>query len=130
MPHLQQILLADRRHHQYKTCHGLSRHPRPRRLELRFDFHPSVWILPLVPCKCAATNKHADRLPTVSAAQALEDISTDPRRFISTSIRALDNALVSVRTDDGDASSGLGGFQRGQVAEIWGPPGSGKTAFG
>ncbi|KAI1253404.1 hypothetical protein MGN70_005612 [Eutypa lata] len=71
------------------------------------------------------------RLPTVSAAQALEEISTDPRRFISTGIRALDKALVSVQNDDVNASSsGLGGFQRGQVAEIWGPPGSGKTALG
>lgn len=70
------------------------------------------------------------RLPTVSAAQALEEISTDPRRFISTGIRALDKALVSVQNDDVDASSsGLGGFQRGQVAEIWGPPGSGKIFF-
>lgn len=67
----------------------------------------------------------------MSAAQALEEISTDPRRFISTGIRALDKALVSVQNDDVDASSsGLGGFQRGQVAEIWGPPGSGKTALG
>ncbi|RYP53922.1 hypothetical protein DL768_001234 [Monosporascus sp. mg162] len=70
------------------------------------------------------------RLPTVSAAQALEDISTDPRRYISTGIRALDNALVGGPSDDGDASPGIGGFQRGQVIEIWGPPGSGKTALG
>ncbi|RYP91803.1 hypothetical protein DL770_002059 [Monosporascus sp. CRB-9-2] len=70
------------------------------------------------------------RLPTVSAAQALEDISADPRRYISTGIRALDNALVGGPSDDGDASPGIGGFQRGQVIEIWGPPGSGKTALG
>ncbi|RYP26422.1 hypothetical protein DL767_008046 [Monosporascus sp. MG133] len=70
------------------------------------------------------------RLPTISAAQALEDISTDPRRYISTGIRALDDALVGGPSDDGDASPGIGGFQRGQVIEIWGPPGSGKTALG
>ncbi|RYP80863.1 hypothetical protein DL769_002241 [Monosporascus sp. CRB-8-3] len=70
------------------------------------------------------------RLPTVSAAQALEDISTDPRRYISTGIRALDNALVGGPSEDGDASPGIGGFQGGQVVEIWGPPGSGKTALG
>ena len=72
----------------------------------------------------------ADRLPTVSAAQALEDISTDPRRFISTGIRALDKTLASVQDGDSDHLPGLGGFQRGQVAEIWGPPGSGKTTLG
>ncbi|RYP55571.1 hypothetical protein DL771_012325 [Monosporascus sp. 5C6A] len=67
---------------------------------------------------------------TSTPAQALEDISTDPRRYISTGIRALDNALVGGPSDDGDASPGIGGFQRGQVIEIWGPPGSGKTALG
>ncbi|RYP06428.1 hypothetical protein DL764_003164 [Monosporascus ibericus] len=67
---------------------------------------------------------------TSTPAQALEDISTDPRRYISTGIRALDNALVGGPNDDGDASPGIGGFQRGQVIEIWGPPGSGKTALG
>ncbi|RYP03193.1 hypothetical protein DL765_010578 [Monosporascus sp. GIB2] len=67
---------------------------------------------------------------TSTPAQALEDISTDPRRYISTGIRALDNALVGDPSDDGDASPGIGGFQRGQVIEIWGPPGSGKTALG
>ncbi|KAI1143152.1 P-loop containing nucleoside triphosphate hydrolase protein [Hypoxylon sp. FL0543] len=70
------------------------------------------------------------RLPTVSAAQALEDLGSDPRRFISTSLAAFDHALNDVI---GESSSGLprpGGLQKGQVAEIWGPPGSGKTAFG
>lgn len=85
----------------------------------------------------AQENKHdwladwrIDRLPTVSAAQALEEISTDPRRFIPTGIAALDEALVNVQPDDVEAYPSPGGFQRGQVAEIWGPPGSGKTAFG
>ena len=74
--------------------------------------------------------RHVDRLPTVSAAQALEDISNDPRRFIPTGIRALDKALASVRDADSDGPPRLGGFQRGQVIEIWGPPGSGKTTLG
>ncbi|KAI1779632.1 P-loop containing nucleoside triphosphate hydrolase protein [Hypoxylon cercidicola] len=70
------------------------------------------------------------RLPTVSAAQALEDLGADPRRFVSTSIESLDQSLNDVV---GDTSSELprpGGLQKGQVVEIWGPPGSGKTAFG
>ncbi|KAI0008602.1 P-loop containing nucleoside triphosphate hydrolase protein [Xylariaceae sp. FL0662B] len=71
------------------------------------------------------------RLPTISAAQALEDIRTDPLRFISTSLEGLDKALNDVSSDDINTSSPRpGGFQKGQVIEIWGPPGSGKTSFG
>ncbi|KAI5866752.1 P-loop containing nucleoside triphosphate hydrolase protein [Durotheca rogersii] len=70
------------------------------------------------------------RLPTVSAAQALEHLGTDPRRFISTSLGALDRALNDVVSRGEHALSSPGGFQKGQVVEIWGPPGSGKTTFG
>ncbi|KAK2021973.1 P-loop containing nucleoside triphosphate hydrolase protein [Colletotrichum zoysiae] len=69
------------------------------------------------------------RLPTVSAAEALEDLDGGVGRHISTGIARLDETLVSSfsRFDSGPAR---GGFQRGQVSEIWGPPGSGKTALG
>ncbi|KAK8079841.1 hypothetical protein PG997_007659 [Apiospora hydei] len=68
------------------------------------------------------------RLPTVSAADALEDLRTDRSRYVSTGHSSLDHALVESTTD---ADSSLpGGFQKGQVSEIWGPPGSGKTTFG
>ncbi|KAK2040342.1 P-loop containing nucleoside triphosphate hydrolase protein [Colletotrichum somersetense] len=69
------------------------------------------------------------RLPTVSAAEALEDLDGGVGRHISTGIARLDETLVSSfsRFDSGSAR---GGFQRGQVSEIWGPPGSGKTALG
>ncbi|KAK8042710.1 hypothetical protein PG994_013193 [Apiospora phragmitis] len=68
------------------------------------------------------------RLPTVSAAEALEDLRTDRSRYVSTGHSSLDQALVESTTD---ADSSLpGGFQKGQVTEIWGPPGSGKTTFG
>lgn len=55
------------------------------------------------------------RLPTVSAAQALEDFEGTQNHHISTGLPVL------------DASNGI---QKGSVTEIWGPPGVGKTAFG
>ncbi|KAI0022548.1 P-loop containing nucleoside triphosphate hydrolase protein [Xylariomycetidae sp. FL0641] len=65
------------------------------------------------------------RMPTVSAAQALDELKTDPQRYLSTGIDALDRAL----TDGPGASQCPGGIQKGQMVEVWGPPGSGKTAF-
>ncbi|OTB03751.1 hypothetical protein M426DRAFT_172322 [Hypoxylon sp. CI-4A] len=71
------------------------------------------------------------RLPTVSAAQALDDLGADPRRFVSTSLDAFDQALNDVVGESsGSTPSRPGGLQKGQVIEIWGPPGSGKTGFG
>ncbi|TQN73012.1 DNA repair protein rhp55 [Colletotrichum shisoi] len=69
------------------------------------------------------------RLPTVSAAEALEDLDDDVARHISTGIDRLDEALAfpGPLQESGTARKGL---QRGQVSEIWGPPGSGKTALG
>ncbi|KAI1435808.1 P-loop containing nucleoside triphosphate hydrolase protein [Xylaria sp. CBS 124048] len=73
------------------------------------------------------------RLPTVSAAQALDDLEADTRRFISTGITALDRTLaevsVPVSLDDGDEKQQAGGIRMGQIMEVWGPPGSGKTTF-
>ncbi|TIC95955.1 DNA repair protein rhp55 [Colletotrichum higginsianum] len=66
---------------------------------------------------------------TLSAAEALEDLDDDVARHISTGIDRLDEALAfsGPRQESGTARKGL---QRGQVSEIWGPPGSGKTALG
>ncbi|KAI1503087.1 P-loop containing nucleoside triphosphate hydrolase protein [Biscogniauxia marginata] len=69
------------------------------------------------------------RLPTVSAAEALESLDTDPSRFLSSGLPALDKALNHAVNGDSNASPHPGGIRRGQVVEIWGPPGSGKTAF-
>ena len=55
------------------------------------------------------------------------DFEENEGTFIPTGIPDLDAVLGSV-LDDGEC--GEGGVQRGQVTEIWGPPGSGKTAFG
>ncbi|KAK3398747.1 putative RAD55 protein [Sordaria brevicollis] len=67
------------------------------------------------------------RMPTVSAADALDDLNDgDNSPFIPTGLEALDAALKP--SLDIDIASG--GVQKGQVTEIWGPPGVGKTAFG
>ncbi|EAA32757.3 hypothetical protein GE21DRAFT_6581 [Neurospora crassa] len=67
------------------------------------------------------------RMPTVSAADALDDLNDgDNSPFIPTSIDALDAALKPSL----DIEIVTGGIQKGQVTEIWGPPGVGKTAFG
>ncbi|RDA96228.1 hypothetical protein CP533_1724 [Ophiocordyceps camponoti-saundersi (nom. inval.)] len=57
------------------------------------------------------------RLPTVAASQALDELDDDP---LPTGLDRLDRAL---------SSRPHGGFKRGQVTEIWGPPGAGKTAL-
>lgn len=72
-----------------------------------------------------------DRLPTVSAADALEVLDGDASTHVSTGLPDLDRAL------SGNASSQplnwpaeKGGLSKGQVTEIWGPPGVGKTTMG
>ena len=66
-----------------------------------------------------------DRMPTVSAAQALKE-KTSVRGFISTGVPTLDAGLVN-RGDEGVLG---GGVVRGKVMEVWGPPGVGKTGLG
>jgi len=71
------------------------------------------------------------RLPTVSAAQALNDLNTSSTRCVSTGLRDLDCVLQNrdpATVFEGDAFSG--GVSRGKVTEVWGPSGVGKTALG
>ncbi|KAH7165481.1 P-loop containing nucleoside triphosphate hydrolase protein [Dactylonectria macrodidyma] len=70
------------------------------------------------------------RLPTVSASQALDDLRDDTSTVISTGLDDLDNVLLDAASLDASGSSQRGGVKRGQVTEIWGPPGTGKTALG
>ncbi|PKS07289.1 hypothetical protein jhhlp_005891 [Lomentospora prolificans] len=78
------------------------------------------------------------RLPAVSAAQALEDLNDDPSQCVSTGLSRLDRALSAApeslrelqKGDDDEPSPVPSGVYRGQVTEIWGPPGVGKTAVG
>ncbi|KAK4160747.1 P-loop containing nucleoside triphosphate hydrolase protein [Cladorrhinum sp. PSN259] len=80
------------------------------------------------------------RLPTVSAADALEELEehggggdgdgdgVKRERYISTGLPGLDAILVGGRADDGAGKRG--GIEKGTVCEVWGPPGAGKTGLG
>ncbi|KAL5316509.1 hypothetical protein ACEPPN_015557 [Leptodophora sp. 'Broadleaf-Isolate-01'] len=72
----------------------------------------------------------AHRMPTVSAAQALQDLKTSPTRCISTGLSLLDFMLQNREPTFSDAKSLYGGVSRGKVTEIYGPPSVGKTALG
>lgn len=63
----------------------------------------------------------------MSAAQALEELNNDSFTHISTGLPELDKALSWRTSADSDEK---GGLARGQLTEIWGPPGVGKTAIG
>ncbi|KAI1757357.1 P-loop containing nucleoside triphosphate hydrolase protein [Xylaria castorea] len=69
------------------------------------------------------------RLPTVSAAQAFDDLRTGPRQFIRTGLEALDQTLAGVSFETNDGPPYYRGMQKGQIVEVWGPPASGKTTF-
>ncbi|KAH7328255.1 P-loop containing nucleoside triphosphate hydrolase protein [Stachybotrys elegans] len=69
------------------------------------------------------------RLPTISASQALNELHSRPANPISTGLKDLDDGLLG-SSGDSQEPSPLGGVKRGQVTEIWGPPGAGKTALG
>lgn len=66
----------------------------------------------------------------MSAAQALDDLDGDPSRCVSTGLRDLDRALAHGEDVGGEREEMAGGVGRGQVVEVWGPPGVGKTAMG
>ncbi|KAH6666402.1 P-loop containing nucleoside triphosphate hydrolase protein [Halenospora varia] len=69
------------------------------------------------------------RMPTVSAAQALQSLRSSPTRCIPTGLPLLDCALQNREPPTEGAEPFFGGFSRGKVAEIYGPPGVGKTAL-
>ena len=70
-----------------------------------------------------------DRLPTVSASQALQNISSTPRRPISTGLKSLDAFLQGRALEAPGQTLSPSGISRGEVTEIYGPPGVGKTAL-
>ncbi|EKD19757.1 uncharacterized protein L3040_001897 [Drepanopeziza brunnea f. sp. 'multigermtubi'] len=71
----------------------------------------------------------AHRMPTVSAAQAFQDLRSSPTRCISTGLFSLDCVLQNIDQAFTDVDSAFGGVSRGKVTEIYGPPGVGKTAL-
>ncbi|KAE8450503.1 hypothetical protein EG329_006233 [Mollisiaceae sp. DMI_Dod_QoI] len=70
------------------------------------------------------------RMPTVSAAQALQNLKSSSTRCISTGIPLLDCALQNRESVTSDEDPFHGGVSRGKLTEIYGPPGVGKTALG
>ncbi|TVY55451.1 DNA repair protein rhp55 [Lachnellula cervina] len=72
----------------------------------------------------------AHRMPTISAAQALEDLKSSPTRCISTGLSLLDHALQNSEPQLPETEPFYGGVSRGEVTEVYGPPGVGKTALG
>ncbi|KAF1960816.1 P-loop containing nucleoside triphosphate hydrolase protein [Byssothecium circinans] len=75
----------------------------------------------------SSSSSSSHRLPTVSASQALQTLHTQGSRAVSTGLPQLDKALSPLGLPGRSAS---GGYIRGKVTEIFGPPGAGKTAFG
>ncbi|KAL3955756.1 hypothetical protein ACCO45_011319 [Purpureocillium lilacinum] len=71
----------------------------------------------------------AHRLPTVAASQALDELEHNARVGIVTGLDSLDRALCGPETADSPDAASQGTIKRGQVTEIWGPPGTGKTAL-
>ena len=69
-------------------------------------------------------------MPTVSAVQALQDLNSLATQSISTGLPGLDCALQNREALPLDAASQYGGVSRGQVTEVYGPPGVGKTTVG
>jgi RecA/RadA recombinase len=73
---------------------------------------------------------YTDRLPTVSASAALDELTNEAGSNISTGLTELDRALATNSSLNGPEDECPGGILRGQVTELWGPPGAGKTALG
>jgi RecA/RadA recombinase len=73
------------------------------------------------------SNSALDRLPTVSASQALETLHARGSRTVGTGLSQLDKHLAPHGLPGRTVA---GGYTRGKVTEIFGPPGVGKTAFG
>jgi hypothetical protein len=68
---------------------------------------------------------HIDRLPSISASEVLRQLRDSGSRTIPTGLDGLDVKLVGT----GISSYGRGGIVRGQLTEVFGPPGCGRTAL-
>lgn len=84
-------------------------------------YHQTLWLFQNL--------KLQDRLPTVSASQALRHISSTPRRPIPTGLKSLDAFLQGREHEDSSQTVPPVGIPRGEVTEIYGPPGVGKTTL-
>jgi RecA/RadA recombinase len=75
------------------------------------------------------SNEQKDRLPTITAAQAFDDLGSTTSKLLPTGLDTLDKLLVGSGSE-ADEKPSVGGVRKGQVTEVWGPSGSGKTALG
>lgn len=78
-------------------------------------------------CLIPFANVPPDRLPTVSASDALLNLHARGSRAISTGLTQLDRLLSPQGLPGRNVQ---GGLVRGKVTEVYGPSGAGKTAFG
>jgi hypothetical protein len=70
-----------------------------------------------------------DRLPTVSASEALQKLRDAAPKNISTGLPTLNAILTGQPRSNANGGSRAGGLVPGQITEVYGPPGVGKTAF-
>lgn len=63
----------------------------------------------------------------MSAADALDELDGDTCTHVATGLPDLDRALAGSLLGQPDSP---GGIAKGQVTEVWGPPGVGKTTLG
>ncbi|KAI9663038.1 MAG: hypothetical protein M1821_008086 [Bathelium mastoideum] len=70
-----------------------------------------------------------DRLPTISASQALETFKAQRPHAISTGLPQLDDLLQGQHGQWQESDQMVGGLARGRVTEVHGPPGVGKTTL-
>ncbi|KAI9853718.1 MAG: hypothetical protein M1824_000993 [Vezdaea acicularis] len=76
------------------------------------------------------TSSSSHRLATISASQALQTLSLpSSSQPISTGISQLDAVLIGTDESEGKQNGKSGGLPRGQLTEIYGPPGAGKTSL-
>ena len=74
------------------------------------------------------TNRQ-DRLPTISASAALQNLTSNDTEYISTGLSHLDALLQQRELDLSSQARTIGGLTRGHVTEIYGPPGVGKSTL-
>lgn len=70
-----------------------------------------------------------DRLPTLSATQALQNLASTPCSPITTRLQHLDRLLQGREYGSPTQDDLPGGIFKGEVTEIFGPPGVGKTSL-
>ncbi|MCJ1397256.1 hypothetical protein MMC11_000448 [Xylographa trunciseda] len=75
------------------------------------------------------TPPSSHRLPTVSASEALRTLSTSHSLVVSTGLPQLDHILQGKDFQSPSQEPFSGGLARGQITEVYGPPGVGKTTF-